>query len=987
MKTAVRLEETGILSAAAGNSEQLAVSEMDALYTERELFLQNVLGEQEDSSAEQTAERAKVASEIHSIYERSKSEVEQQLSSLDQEVQNMFNQAAAKAKAKFLSHVQTKMAAYKAERYEGLSGAARWLGDAFTGLPEEVNAFYVEGRELYIAEMRQALYQIADHIAAGLNAAKARIQAGREEVTAYVESLPDAVRALGEKAAAAIDRSFGELDASVNSKQDALVNELAKQYTDNLAAIDAEIAAMQEANKGLIDHALEAVGGVIETIMEIKQMLTDVVNAGVEVISAILADPIGFLSNLIDGVSAGVNGFFANVSDHLLNGLIEWLTGALSGVNISLPEDIFSFAGILDLSAQILGLTWDYVREKAVYAVGEDAVSAMERSFEIFQILQTEGLAGAWEYIQGQLGNLQEVVLGGIQEFLITAVFQAGIEWIIGLLTPAGAFVKAAMAIIDIVKFFIENGSQIMALVQSIIDSLAAIAAGDVGFVAQAVEGAMASTVPILIDFLASLLGIDGLSDKVQEIVGSIRKRIDDAITGLIDKAKEWFKGNGKEKRKAESEEEVTEEDRAKHKRFAAEIEADLKKIQPKEGESFEDFRQRVQIRANELEKQYQPKLTDGIKVSIQLTSTAKEDEKDGDVDVKVRIAPNTTEEITNIEFTSSSTKKNDQNLIEDLESLVKDSYDKSGGFFSEKTEEKIQAKFDKIYAEIIKEINDCIGAKLEDYVGVSYTDSGQKLERIIYVRRKVANKKPYEVGKVVVSFTDAEYKTRTLKETEGVANPVYLDQESQKEVVKDRIEQYIPRKGFRYVNERDAKALNKKEKKDLKSLGTADKNELEHMMTSKDSTRLSTTVEGKSQIVGADGNSFNSQGRVDIDYAQIPRDELSAVYTKKGLETYVKGNLPKTNKGKIKKERELQAFIDGIRTKEVIIGKAKKKGTIPKNAHTNYLGKASVDREYPSLLTESDEMIGKIKSFKSKLKKDKELDPDEVINEFLNAK
>lgn len=583
-----------------------------------------------------------MASEIHSIYERSKSEVEQQLSSLDQEVQNMFNQAAAKAKAKFLSHVQTKMAAYKAERYEGLSGAARWLGDAFTGLPEEVNAFYVEGRELYIAEMRQALYQIADHIAAGLNTAKARIQAGREEVTAYVESLPDAVRALGEKAAAAIDRSFGELDASVNSKQDALVNELAKQYTDNLAAIDAEIAAMQEANKGLIDHALEAVGGVIETIMEIKQMLTDVVNAGVEVISAILADPIGFLSNLIDGVSAGVNGFFANVSDHLLNGLIEWLTGALSGVNISLPEDIFSFAGILDLSAQILGLTWDYVREKAVYAVGEDAVSAMERSFEIFQILQTEGLAGAWEYIQGQLGNLQEVVLGGIQEFLITAVFQAGIEWIIGLLTPAGAFVKAAMAIIDIVKFFIENGSQIMALVQSIIDSLAAIAAGDVGFVAQAVEGAMASTVPILIDFLASLLGIDGLSDKVQEIVGSIRKRIDDAITGLIDKAKEWFKGNGKEKRKAESEEEVTEEDRAKHKRFAAEIEADLKKIQPKEGESFEDFRQRVQIRANELEKEYQPKLTDGIKVSIQLTSTAKEDEKDGDVDVQIKIAPNT---------------------------------------------------------------------------------------------------------------------------------------------------------------------------------------------------------------------------------------------------------------------------------------------------------------------------------------------------------
>jgi hypothetical protein len=135
--------------------------------------------------------------------------------------------------------------------------------------------------------------------------------------------------------------------------------------------------------------------------------------------------------------------------------------------------------------------SWDYVREKAVYAIGEDAVQAIETGFEIFQILQTDGLVGVWEYIQGQLANLQEMIIGGIQEFLITSVIQAGVEWILGLLTPAGAFIKAAMAVIDIIKFFVENGSQIMALVQSIIDSLAAIVAGDVGLVAESIEAAI----------------------------------------------------------------------------------------------------------------------------------------------------------------------------------------------------------------------------------------------------------------------------------------------------------------------------------------------------------------------------------------------------------------------------------------------------------------------------------------------------------------
>jgi len=57
----------------------------------------------------------------------------------------------------------------------------------------------------------------------------------------------------------------------------------------------------------------------------------------------------------------------------------------------------------------------------------------------------------------------------------------AGITWIIGLLNPASAFFKACKAIYDIIVFFINRGSQIIALVNAVIDSIKAIVKGALG--------------------------------------------------------------------------------------------------------------------------------------------------------------------------------------------------------------------------------------------------------------------------------------------------------------------------------------------------------------------------------------------------------------------------------------------------------------------------------------------------------------------------
>jgi hypothetical protein len=64
-----------------------------------------------------------------------------------------------------------------------------------------------------------------------------------------------------------------------------------------------------------------------------------------------------------------------------------------------------------------------------------------------------------------------------------------------------------------------------------------------------------------------------------------------------------------REPSKAENEEQVNEEDQAKHESIAKEIENKLKAITAAEGEDFAAFRARLQAEADKLKMQYQLQL------------------------------------------------------------------------------------------------------------------------------------------------------------------------------------------------------------------------------------------------------------------------------------------------------------------------------------------------------------------------------------------
>ncbi|NEQ33721.1 MAG: hypothetical protein F6K04_22440, partial [Leptolyngbya sp. SIO4C5] len=380
-------------------------------------------------------------------------------------------------------------------------------------------------------------------IATELSNAKAEVANGRQQVQDYVAQLPQDLQSVGQEAATSIQSEFDSLEQSVDDKQNELIDSLANKYNERLQAVDARIAELKEANKGLVSKAQDAMTGVIGTINKLKNMLMSVLKGAASAVTGIIKDPIGFLGNLISGIKQGFDNFVGNIWEHLQGGLVGWLTGAMGAVGIQIPDDLFSLSGIFDLVAQILGMTWNYVRTKAVKFMGEPVLAAAEKSFEVFTLLQEKGPLGLWDYVQDQFTDLKETVMDEIKNMVIVQAIQAGVKWILGLLNPASAFVKACMLIYDIIMFFVNQGSQVMSLMKAVIDGVKAIAGGAVGAVAKAIEGALVKSLPVVIGFLASIAGVGGLAGKVQKIVKKIRGRIDKAIDKVLVKAKKLFKG------------------------------------------------------------------------------------------------------------------------------------------------------------------------------------------------------------------------------------------------------------------------------------------------------------------------------------------------------------------------------------------------------------------------------------------------------------
>lgn len=277
------------------------------------------------------------------------------------------------------------------------------------------------------------------------------------------------------------------------------------------------------------------------TIWNLLEIIFEVVAPGVigyikkaaGAFRTILKNPIGFAGNLVRAGKMGFMMFASNILTHLKAALIKWIIGPLGEAGVYIPKS-FELMEIVKLVLSVLGLTWQNIRSKLVKIIPEPVLVGLEKTAGVLVTLVKDGPAAAWEQIKAELDDLKGQLIAQVTQMISIEVVKAAITKLVMMLNPGGAVIQAIIATYNTITFFIQKINQIAAVVASFIDSIAAIASGQVDAAAQKVEQTMANTLTVIIAFLAKFAGLGNIPEKVVGIVKKIRAPIDKGLDKIV---------------------------------------------------------------------------------------------------------------------------------------------------------------------------------------------------------------------------------------------------------------------------------------------------------------------------------------------------------------------------------------------------------------------------------------------------------------------
>ena len=426
---------------------------------------------------------------INGIYEKANATVKQRLDALEKQSLKQFDQGEKQATQTFEGNVKRRIDAFKKRRYDRIGGSLLWAKGKLFGMDElpEVEQIFESEKSRFVNSIDALVAKITAENKRVVAECKEIVAGARLEIEKFVAGLGPELKKTGQESLNEMKGKLDALDKQINDKEKELQKKLAAKREAAIKAIEEKIEKMKEEMSGLVSKLGNLLLGAMLKFFKwalkkaglAADVLMGVINKGKEVITKIVTDPIAFIMNLVQAVKNGIDLFVTNIKKHLISGLIGWLTGAMADVPIELPKK-WDLKGILYLVLQILGLTWDRIRQKLVKKLGEKVVKIAETSFDIIKTLITEGPMGLWEMIKAKAAEIKQQVMEGIRNWVIVQVVKQAVIKLVSFLNPAGAILQAIIAIYNVVMFFVENIQRIIDFVKTVFESIGDIAMGKI---------------------------------------------------------------------------------------------------------------------------------------------------------------------------------------------------------------------------------------------------------------------------------------------------------------------------------------------------------------------------------------------------------------------------------------------------------------------------------------------------------------------------
>ncbi|QDG66683.1 hypothetical protein NIBR502772_11125 [Pseudarthrobacter sp. NIBRBAC000502772] len=200
-----------------------------------------------------------------------------------------------------------------------------------------------------------------------------------------------------------------------------------------------------------------------------------------------------------------------------------------------MPRDV-SARSLMSFALQLMGVTWPRVREILVRHIGPTAVEVIEATWQLVSVLIERGPEGLVELVKEQLSpeSIVSMILEAAVEYLVETLIQQVIMRVIGMLNPAGAIAQAIDLIYQVCSWIFRNAARIFRFVEAVVNGMADVIAGNIGGLAAAVERALASLIPPVIDFLAGLMHLGGLPGEVAEVITRLQTVVYAAMDRVI---------------------------------------------------------------------------------------------------------------------------------------------------------------------------------------------------------------------------------------------------------------------------------------------------------------------------------------------------------------------------------------------------------------------------------------------------------------------
>lgn len=481
--------------------------------------------------------REEVATKINGIYTAAQDKVKKKLADLETLSMKRFDDGNAIATQQFEDNVNSELREFKADRYSGWFGWARKVRDWWKGMDDlpAVKAIFERNRDRFVATINKLVEDITADNKKVIQECKDELQNARKQIKDYVDKLGPSLKDIGKKAAEEMNSKLDEMDKFVARKEQDLQNQLKDKQTAAIKAIDEKIEKMKEAMAGalaklgklLLWAAKKFFTWALEKFGFSLSDIENIINKGVAVLKAIFTKPIQFVKNLMNAAITGFKNFGKNFLKHLQDAVFDWLTGSLEGFT---PPQTWDLKGIIGIALELVGISYANLRRHMVSVMTEPVVVGLEKTFELVKTLITEGPMAAWEQLKAIASDMKEAFIQAVKDFIKQTIIEQAIQWIVSIFIPGAGIIKAIIGIYDTIVFFIKKAADIIKMIGNFLSSISEIAAGNIGAAAQAMEDGLARGLLLVINFLAGLLRLKGVTKMLQNTIQKIRGRVDDVL-------------------------------------------------------------------------------------------------------------------------------------------------------------------------------------------------------------------------------------------------------------------------------------------------------------------------------------------------------------------------------------------------------------------------------------------------------------------------